>query len=378
VPVKRALVILILVLVGLGGVAQAYPQYQLSRDATCTGCHLSPAGGNLLNENGLMVAEGKSQWGTAPEFLNGIFSTPSWLALGGDLRGSTGYIQTPEKVLATFPMQAELYAAATFADHFSLHLNVGTRPAQVGNEGVTRVWSREHYVMWQQDAGSSEGLYVRAGRFMPVFGLRLAEHPVYTRRYGGTQLYADTYAAAVEYVDATYELHATGFIEDPLIDPVEHYSGGALYGEVRLSDTFSLGAEGMAEIGDDDQRYRGGITSKLYLASADVLLQGELQFMNQLIDETPTNPDGGAPQAFIGYLLLSRMVGETVLLDVGLGHYDPNRRIAENERDCIDLNVHWFTTSHIELVLNTRYELIGFGQGGDAGAYALLQAHYRL
>lgn len=373
----RALVILG-TLLGLAGVAHAYPQYQLSRDQTCTGCHLSPAGGNLLSENGLMVAEGKSQFGTAPEFLNGLVSPPDWLVLGGDLRGSTGYIQTPEKVLAAFPMQLDLYAAARFADHFALHVTAGYRPATVGNEAATRVWSREHYLMWQQEAGGSEGLYVRAGRFMPVFGLRLAEHPVYTRRFGGTQLYAETYAAAVEYVVPKFELHATGFIEDPLIDPVEHYSGGALYGEVRLTETFALGAEGMAEIGDDDQRFRAGITSKLYLAGADVLVQGELQFMNQLIDETPANPDGGAPQAFIGHLMVSKMLGETVLLDVGFGHYDPNRRIAENERDCIDLNLHWFTTSHIELVLNSRYELIGFGQGGDAGAYALLQAHYRL
>lgn len=373
----RALVILG-TLLGLAGVAHAYPQYQLSRDQTCTGCHLSPAGGNLLSENGLMVAEGKSQLGTAPEFLNGLVSPPDWLVLGGDLRGSTGYIQTPEKVLAAFPMQLDLYAAARFADHFALHVTAGYRPATVGNEAATRVWSREHYLMWQQEAGGSEGLYVRAGRFMPVFGLRLAEHPVYTRRFGGTQLYAETYAAAVEYVVPKFELHATGFIEDPLIDPVEHYSGGALYGEVRLTETFALGAEGMAEIGDDDQRFRAGITSKLYLAGADVLVQGELQFMNQLIDETPANPDGGAPQAFIGHLMVSKMLGETVLLDVGFGHYDPNRRIAENERDCIDLNLHWFTTSHIELVLNSRYELIGFGQGGDAGAYALLQAHYRL
>lgn len=373
----RALVLLG-TLLALAGVAHAYPQYQLSRDQTCTGCHLSPAGGNLLSENGLMVAEGKSQFGTAPEFLNGLVSPPDWLVLGGDLRGSTGYIQTPEKVLAAFPMQLDLYAAARFADHVALHVTAGYRPATVGNEAATRVWSREHYVMWQQEAGGSEGLYVRAGRFMPVFGLRLAEHPVYTRRFGGTQLYAETYAAAVEYVVPKFEVHATGFIEDPLIDPVEHYSGGALYAEVRLTETFALGAEGMAEIGDDDQRYRGGITSKLYLAGPDVLVQGELQFMNQLIDETAANPDGGAPQAFIGHLLVSKMLGETVLLDVGLGHYDPNRRIAENERDCIELNLHWFTTSHIELVLNSRYELIGFGQGGDAGAYALLQAHYRL
>jgi hypothetical protein len=240
------------------------------------------------------------------------------------------------------------------------------------------VWSREHYLMWQQHPGETEGLYIRAGRFMPVFGLRLAEHPVYTRRYGGTQLFADTYGVAIEYVTADFEAHATGFIKDPIIDPVEHYSGGAAYAEYRVTANAAVGLEGMAELGADDKRYRGGVTGKLYLGGADVLVQGELQFMNQLIDETPTNPTGGAPQAFIGYLLLSRMLGETVLLDLGFGHYDPNRRIGENERDCVDLNLHWFVDSHTELVLNTRYEAIGFGDGGKPGAYAIGQIHYRL
>ena len=67
-----------------------------------------------------------------------------------------------------------------------------------------------------------------------------------------------------------------------------------------------------------------------------------------------------------------------LMLDLGIGHFDSNLRIKNLDRDCIDLNFHWFTTSHLEFVLNARYELIGFGAGGEPGAYALIQAHYRL
>lgn len=370
---KAALVTLALVL--FAGAAEAYPQFQLSRDPTCTGCHISPAGGNLLNENGLATAESMSQLGTAPEFMYGKIPTPDWLVLGGDLRGAAGYLKTPEDVVAAFPMQIELYGAATFGKAFSLHANFGPRPSTVGNEAATSVWSREHYLMWQQKPGETEGLYVRAGRFMPVIGLRLAEHTVYTRRYGGTALYADTYGLALEYVDQKLEGHVTGFIKDPLIDSVEHYSGGAAYLEYRLSEKVAVGAEGMAEIGKDDKRYRGGVTAKVYLEPADLLVQGELQFVNQLVDA----PDGrGAPKAFVGYLMLSRMLGDFLMADVGFGHYDPNLRIGENERTGVDVNLHYFTTSHVELVLNSRYESIGLGKGGDPGAYAILQLHYRL
>jgi len=38
-------------------VAAAYPQYQLDSDKTCTGCHLAPDGGGILNENGTNTAE---------------------------------------------------------------------------------------------------------------------------------------------------------------------------------------------------------------------------------------------------------------------------------------------------------------------------------
>lgn len=359
------------------GEALAYPQYQLGRDATCTGCHLSPAGGNLLNENGLALAESKSQLGTAPEFFYGKVPTPSWLTLGGDLRGTTGYIQSPSKVLTSFPMQIELYGAATFGQ-FSVHVNAGPRPQQVGNEGATSVWSREHYVMWQQKPGENAGLYVRLGRFMPVFGLRLAEHPVYTRRYGGTQLYGDTYGLHAAYISTKIEAHVTGFVADPLIDPVDHASGGAAYAELRLGEHAAVGAEGMVARTKDDTTARGGVTGKVFVPAANLVVQGEVQLASQLIDKSATNSIGGNPLRVIAYVLGSVTLAKPLLLDVGLGVYDSNLRFAKLDREAVDLNLHWFTTSHVELVWNNRLETLAFGKGGPAGAYSLLQLHYRL
>jgi hypothetical protein len=371
-------IVVIATWIGIGaGDARAYPQYTLSHEPTCTGCHLSPAGGNLLNENGLAMAEAMSQFGTAPEFFYGKVPTPGWLTLGGDLRGAGGYLQSPTKTLVAFPMQIEAYAAAT-AKNFSLHVTFGSRPTQVGNEGATHVWSREHYLMWQQHAGGSEGLYVRAGRFMPVFGLRLAEHPAYTRRYGGTPLYSETYGAAVEYIDPKWEAHLTGFIDDPVINTVDPKNGVAGYAEVRLGEHAAVGAEGMYAQSADDKKIRAGVTGKVYVPQAKLLLQSEVQFVNQLIDTSPTNKVGGAPLQIVGYLLGSFTLGDAYLLDVGLGHYDSNIRFRLLDRDCIDINLHWFTTSHLELLLTNRVELLGFTEGGPTGAYSLVQVHYRL
>lgn len=358
--------------------ADAYPQFQLSRDQTCTACHLSPAGGGLLSENGYNVAEAMSQYGTDAAFMYGKVPAPSWLALGGDLRGAAGYIRTPDGAVTSFPMQADLYVHATYQG-FSLHLTGGGRRAQWININTTpgvfdRLWSREHYLMWQQNAGGSEGLYVRAGRFMPVFGLRFAEHPVYTRRYGGTPLYADTYAAAVEYVTPAWEAHATGFIEDPLIDPVSHDSGAAGYAEVRVNPRLAVGGEAMVSGSGGRNTVRGGAIGKVYLPSAELLVQAELQFVHQGV----TGP--GAPNQIVGYVMGSRPFGNAFLLDVGLGHFDEDIAIRGLDRDAVDVNFHWFATSHVELIVQTRVEGIGVLQstGGPTSGWALLHAHYRL
>ena len=62
----------------------------------------------------------------------------------------------------------------------------------------------------------------------------------------------------------------------------------------------------------------------------------------------------------------------------GFGHFDENIRIKNLDRDCVDLNVHFFATSHFEAILNARAEFIGLCKGGPTGAYAFLQGHYRL
>lgn len=378
------------------GVAEAYPQFQLSRDQTCTGCHLSPAGGGLLNENGYSVAENISQFGTKPEFMYGKLFDEGSFILGGDVRAAGGYLKyggAKDTAVYGFPMQAEMYGRIKLGGGVSIQADVGIRPPEETNESLTYVWSREHYLTWQSKPDENLGTFVRVGRFMPVFGLRFAEHPLYTRRFGGTQLYSETYGVSVSHLTEQLEVHASAFVEDYLIDPVEHANGGAAYGEYRVSPTLSFGGGIMFKSftnGDfllsdtvdyDSKEFRIAATNKLYLEGPDLLLSTEIQFVNQLVGKASYSDDakiGGAPKGLVGNLIASKMLGSFLLLDLGIGHFDSNLRIKNLDRDCVDLNFHWFATSHLEVVLNARYELIGFGAGGEPGMYTLLQAHYRL
>jgi hypothetical protein len=373
--VTRALAVL--VVVAAAHRAYAYPQFQLSKDPTCSGCHISPSGGGLLNENGMNTAEAISQYGTNPDFMYGKLGLPSWLMLGGDLRGAGGYLRTPQTYpFLIIPMQADVYASAVW-NQFRLYVTGGYRPIPYD---VTRapVWSREHYLMFHDDPSVNDGLYIRVGRFMPVFGLRLAEHTTYIRRFGGTQLYAETYGAAVDYVQSGYEAHVTGFIKDPLIDPVEHSSGVAALGEYRIDDTTQIGAEAMFAVSVDDKTVRGGLLAKHYLKKPDVLLQGELQLVDQMIANGNANGSTASAFQIVGYALGSWFPAQAFMVDVGVGYFNSNVNVHGVYRNAFDVNVHWFTTSHLETVLITRYEPNDIRTVDDTGAYAMLMLHYRL
>lgn len=362
----RALLVSLFVIAGLG-VAHAYPQYQLSHDQTCTGCHIAPGGGGLLNENGLMTAETLSQLGTAPEFLNGAFELPTWLVLSGELRGSAGYLRTPEDQLVAFPMQAELSGTVKVSG-FVVHAKGG-----YPGIGAPPVFSREHYVQWQSKPDEGTGVFVRAGRFMPVFGLRLAEHPTYVRRHGGTPLWGERYGLGVSYIDDRYEVHATGFIEEPLLDPVVYGNGGSLYAEYRVTDTALVGVEGMFVKEDTQHKQRYGVVGKWYCECLSLLVSGEAQVVRRRFY-------GGYARE---YQIVANVIGTFTLteffqVDVGIGHFDANVHIEDIDRDAVEINARYRLTSHVELQLNTRYEQIGFGQGGPFGAWALGQLHYRL
>ncbi len=367
----RAVVILALALVAAAaGRADAYPQWQLSRDVTCTSCHLAPDGGGLLNENGLETAEAVGFSDHDAAFVYGKAGAPGWLTLGGDLRGASGVVQARDTIPAAFPMQAEVGASARKGG-FSLHAVGGLRSPSDSASVLHVLWSREHYLMWQQKPGEGTGVFLRAGRLMPTFGLRLAEHVVYTQRFGGRPLYYEAYGVAAAYIDPKFEIHATGFIQDPIASAAEHGHGGALYAEARLGEHAAVGIEGKYSKSDDQTRAFGGVTAKLYVPAADVTFLGEAQLIRQHIDDGDYKT-----KQVVAFVMASRPLPHNLLLDIGLGHFTQDTRVKGLYRDALDTNVHWFYDSHIELLLTTRIEHLG--GGSPMGGWALAQLHVRL
>ena len=351
--------------------ADAYPQYQLGREMTCTGCHVAPDGGGLLNENGFAVAESTAWKSGNSAFMYGM-SKPGWLQLSGEARAAAGFVDPGTASVAAYPMQAEVTASAETRG-VSLHLTGGLRRPQDGGSVAHVVWSREHYLMWRSNPGANDGVYVRAGRFMPTFGLRLAEHVVYTQRYGGRPLYGEVYGLAGSYVTSAFEVHAAGFVHDGIASAVEHGDGGAVYAEARLGERAAIGIEGKYSKSDELTNAIAGVTGKVYFPGPQLTLLGEAELIRREI----TVGAGDKATQLAAYALVSRPLDGGFLLDAGVGHFTQDTRVQGLYRDAVDVNLHWFMSSHVEWLLTLRAELLDAGSGINGG-YALAQIHYRL
>jgi hypothetical protein len=375
--VKRALLAALAAsatVAAVAGDAHAYPQFQVGKEQACAACHITPSGGGLLDGMGPVTAEDDATFGGNPAFLHGAVDLPEWLFLGGDVRGAAGYSNNGDGKPAAFPMQVEAYGAFR-SGKITGYLTLG---AAVPNEEepINTLLLREHWVMYRTSENADPGFYVRAGRFMPVYGLRQAEHPIYTRRYGGTPLYGETYGVTFGYLSPGFEVHASAFMRDRLRSDfaLEKGDGGAVYAEKRVTETASVGVEWRFAKSEEEWRAQGGFTGKLWLAGIKTQLSAEAQIVHQKFEVAGSS----ARNQLVGYLFASWQGKKGFMVDLGIGHYDEDLSIEKLDRDCVDLNIHWFALSHLELVLMNRFQLVGLGDGGDNSYFSLLQAHYRL
>ena len=182
--------------------ADAEPIF-LSRQYTrCTNCHYSPTGGGLLTPYGRSLSReelstfgasrGSGALGREQDFLFGALGKGLGpVSVGLDLRpshlsiDSTGYSSSRD-----FLMNAAV-AAALQHRKWTFYGLVGRQPR--GDD--TRVSSFEHWVMYQSDGG----LGVRVGRFLPAYGVRLADHTTFTRATLGFDNDDQIYGAEMSY-----------------------------------------------------------------------------------------------------------------------------------------------------------------------------------
>lgn len=187
------------------GRAGAEPTFLSKQYTRCGACHVSAAGGGLLSRYGralsfreLSLAGPRTadpdaageQAGGEESFLYGVFGDSLGpLQLGIDLRPS--HVRT-EVAGSTFDrnllMTADLIAAVQ-THGWTFYGQVGREPTPTGG----RIDSYEHWVAYE----SGGGLGLRAGRFLPAYGVRFADHTAYNRSALGLRQYDQVYGLEV-------------------------------------------------------------------------------------------------------------------------------------------------------------------------------------
>ncbi len=364
--------------------AQAYPQWQLSTGAVrCNQCHYAPSGGGPINGYGRdAVGEDLSTFGGNGAFLHGQVTLPSWLALGGDLRGAF-VDQTNQDpmgaTIAVFPMQVDANARIALPAGFSVEGVVGLR-GQVRDPDLlvptqnfqpvstSQLISREHYVMWEPEA---VGPYLRVGRFYAPYGLRLAEHILYINRDLGYDELQETYNVSGGFVYPNAELHLTAFAPDFVRHIGSDEKGFAAYLESRFADdTVAAAAQARVASAPGVTRVMTGLVGKGYFERAHLQLMGEVDLVNNIFTEL----DDTTRTQVVGALGFTLFPAKGVMLTV-LGERNQVDVQVDDAYTAGTALLNWFPYAHLEMQLMERVQ---FPSGGSAANTLFLQIHYFL
>lgn len=350
--------------------AHAYPQFQLVMEERCSSCHFVPSGGGLINFYGRSEAGATISRGGDGSFLHGAWEPPEWLAIGGDARFATGGKRVSgEGEWLVFPMQSDLYLRA-MKGNFAISITAGLRGAAREPEPtyVERLASREHFVSYETDE-----MLFRAGRFYPVFGLRLPDHTAYVRRHLGMYLHEEPYAVGMSHFGEATETHVTAFVRQPItvLGAGQQPSGIAALVEHRVDDAHIYGGQLRVAVSEDEMRVLGGAIAK-WRARERTLLLAELDLQRQWF----LRPGAGAPRMQLaGYVGVTHWLAQGLMVTPALQIWDPDLMLKDSRRGAADVHVQYFPWAHVELHLLLRAS----GQGGDEDGYlALLQGHYYL
>jgi hypothetical protein len=220
------------------------------------------------------------------------------------------------------------------------------------------VGSREHYAMYQREPGE---LYVRAGRFHPVLGLRSHDHTTLERRALDQYLLDEPYALGAGTFGGTWEAHASVFVPNPFPSTgagVRAYGATAYY--ERYLGNGAVAAQARFAESSDDRRVLVGAIGKWWLAGPGLLLLGELDLQRQTIE----GADVSRLQV-IGYAGATKVMLPGLMIGVVAQRWDPDLLLRGSARNTAQLDVQLFPWAHVELHLLGRVGVIGGRQFPD-------------
>ncbi len=214
----------------------------------CTSCHISPSGGGLINSYGRSLSrELLSTWGKDEEEKNTFFDLaklPSGIMdkflIGGDARYISRRQNTQVyQVDEGFLMQAQLRLGLEYSK-FKFITALGKIYNPRTSQKVRWV-SPEYYTIYSPQ----ESLHFRAGRFEPVFALRLPDHNLWVKSELGFLPWNERDTIETIYEGETQFLSVAGFQSTSTISSVMQTTGYTVNFDQIIYDTTRVGLSAM-------------------------------------------------------------------------------------------------------------------------------------
>ncbi len=207
---------MVIFMLSRAGQGYSWPEFSAEGYFSCTSCHVSSNGGDLLTSYGRSFAEEKvAAWAREGEGqpLHGAVGIPEWLLLGGHFRHLQLNLEDAKvRRGRNFVMQRELDFGAQASGWWGYATVSSLRKESDPfvfdtNQPIVSKW------LLRYDISDSWG--IRLGRTMPKFGLNVPDHNAFVRSSVG--LGAGSESRLVEAVYCVENLEVTGSVSAPLL-----------------------------------------------------------------------------------------------------------------------------------------------------------------
>lgn len=234
--------------------AFAYPEMVRHSYLHCITCHTSNVGGDVLTEYGRSLSRelltqqtlGGIPLGEGDEkFMFGLVKTPEWLSLGGGVRVLQTMVDSKERSYGRFfVMQVDLDASAKISEKWRAFASLG-RVEPVGiTDPVAKdfVASPRHGIEYNFNNADDENHFsVRAGRFMPAYGIMFVEHAFINRNEYQLIPGRERYAGELSWYNERSSIIATGILANPESNKIRDETGGIIQAATGVREKSKVG-----------------------------------------------------------------------------------------------------------------------------------------
>jgi hypothetical protein len=348
--------------------AFAFPELIRAGYTNCISCHVSPNGGAVLSQYGRQSsATVLSTWGSEKEStpFYGWFKQPDWIDTEAFIKG----VQTATNNSALsngyfWYMEADLEAAARFGkdEKWTADVAVGISPDVLNGlkvPGSSPFISHRHYLMYRLDDMTT----VRAGKFIPDYGVYFQDHTIPTRQGLGFDEGMETYNLEYSYQGDQFSGSVTadlGRIDNPSLNLDK---GVAATGAVAVSDSAKVGLSGFFGTHNSIKRELAGPYALLGFTKHFYFLgEGDLQFTEPSGSSATTK--GIATYERLGYEVFQGfnvyVLEQTYVYDFG-GNFEPATinpmyGIISNRLTGVGPGIYWYPRPHFYFQLEVQQQ----------------------